>query len=130
MRDVARALGYPYGLGDHIAKEIPMGSQGFPMTLDRALTENPELGKLYKAEADVRNIIDLGKKIEGCVRHVGVHAAGVVIAPKPLVNSPLIYIDGVWQIQTPHPFEIPLPPTPKKGYRETLIDSQWVFVRK
>lgn len=62
VRDVARALGYPYGLGDHIAKEIPMGSQGFPMTLDRALTENPELGKLYKAEADVRNIIDLGKK--------------------------------------------------------------------
>ena len=50
--------------------------------------------------------------------------------PKPLVNSPLIYIDGIWQIQTPHPFEIPLPPTPKKGYRETLIDSQWVFVRK
>ena len=51
--------------------------------------------------------------------------------PKPLVNSPLIYIDGVWQIQTPHTFEIPLPPTPKKGYRETLVDSaEWVFVRK
>lgn len=93
VRDVARALGYPYGLGDHIAKEIPMGSQGFPMTLDRALTENPELGKLYKAEADVRNIIDLGKKIEGCVRHVGVHAAGVVIAPKPLVNYAPLQLD-------------------------------------
>lgn len=93
VRDVARALGYPYGLGDHIAKEIPFGSQGFPMTLDRALTENPELAKLYKAEADVRNIIDLGKKIEGCVRHVGVHAAGVVIAPKPLVGYAPLQLD-------------------------------------
>jgi len=93
VRDVARALGYPYGLGDHIAKEIPMGSQGFPMTLDRALTENPELAKLYKAEADVRNIIDLGKKIEGCVRHVGVHAAGVDIAPKPLVEYAPLQFD-------------------------------------
>jgi len=93
VRDVARALGYPYGLGDHIAKEIPMGSQGFPMTLDRALTENPELAKLYKAEADVRNIIDLGKKIEGCVRHVGVHAAGVVIAPHPLVEYAPLQLD-------------------------------------
>ncbi len=93
VRDVARALGYPYGLGDHIAKEIPMGSQGFPMTLDRALTENPELAKFYKAEADVRNIIDLGKKIEGCVRHVGVHAAGVVIAPKPLVEYAPLQFD-------------------------------------
>ncbi len=85
VRDVARALGYPYGLGDRISKEIPFGSQGFPMTLDRALEENPELGKMYKAEDEVKEVIDLGKKIEGCARHVGVHAAGVVIAPKPLV---------------------------------------------
>lgn len=83
VRDVARALGKPYGLGDHIAKEIPMGSQGFPMTLERALTENSELAKLYK-DPEVREIIDLGKKIEGCARHISVHAAGVVIAPKPL----------------------------------------------
>ncbi len=86
VRDVARALGYPYGLGDAIAKEIPMGSQGFPMTLERALTENPELGKMYKADAQVRDIIDMGQKIEGCARHVGVHAAGVVISPTPLVE--------------------------------------------
>lgn len=86
VRDVARALGYPYGLGDRIAKEVPMGSQGFPMTLERALTENPELGKMYKADEEVREIIDLGKKLEGCARHVGVHAAGVVIAPRPLIE--------------------------------------------
>jgi len=86
VRDVARALGHPYGLGDRIAKEIPIGSQGFPMTLERALKENPELGKMYKEEADTKEVIDLGRKIEGCARHVGVHAAGVVIAPKPLVE--------------------------------------------
>ncbi len=90
VRDVARALGYPYGLGDRIAKEIPFGSQGFPMTLERALEENPELAKIYKGEPEAKEIIDLGKKIEGCARHVGVHAAGVVIAPEPLIEySPL-----------------------------------------
>jgi len=86
VRDVARALRHPYGLGDRIAKEIPFGSQGFPMTLERALEENPELLKMYNEEEETREIIDLGKKIEGCARHVGVHAAGVVISPKPLVN--------------------------------------------
>lgn len=86
VRDVARALGYAYGVGDRIAKEIPFGSQGFPMTLERALGENQELAKMYKNEDDVREILDLGKKIEGCARHISVHAAGVVIAPRPLVE--------------------------------------------
>ncbi|HVV39052.1 MAG TPA: DNA polymerase III subunit alpha [Candidatus Paceibacterota bacterium] len=86
VRDVARALGYAYGVGDRIAKEIPFGSQGFAMTLDRALNENAALAAMYKEEEEVRDIIDLGKKIEGCARHVGVHAAGVVISPKPLVE--------------------------------------------
>lgn len=86
VRDVARALGYPYGLGDRIAKEIPFGSQGFPMTLERAMAENPEVAKMYKNEREVREIIDLAKKIEGCARHISVHAAGVVIAPKPLAH--------------------------------------------
>ncbi len=90
VRDVARALGYPYGLGDRIAKEIPFGSQGFPMTLARALEENPELKKIYTAESEAREIIDLGKTLEGCARHISVHAAGVVISPKPLLEySPI-----------------------------------------
>jgi DNA polymerase-3 subunit alpha len=90
VRDVARALGYPYGLGDRIAKEIPLGSQGFPMTLGRALRENNDLKKMYETEAEVKEIIDLGKKIEGNARHISVHAAGVVISPEPLIHySPL-----------------------------------------
>jgi DNA polymerase-3 subunit alpha len=86
VRDVARALGYPYGLGDRIAKEIPFGSQGFPMTLERAMKENPELKKIYNNETEAREIITLGQSIEGCARHISVHAAGVVISPTPLVE--------------------------------------------
>lgn len=81
VRDVARALDYPYELGDKIAKLIPMGSQGFPMTIERAMEGEEDLRKLYKSDADVKRVIDLAQKIEGCARHVSVHAAGVVISP-------------------------------------------------
>ena len=84
VRDVARALGYPYTIGDRISKMIPMGSQGMPMTIDHAMEIVPELKRAYKEEKDTKIIIDLAKKLEGCVRHISVHAAGVVIAPKPL----------------------------------------------
>jgi len=86
VRDVARALGHPYSVGDQIAKLIPMGSQGFPMTIKKALEIEPDLAKLYKSDAESREVLDLAKQIEGRVRHLGVHAAGVVIAPEPLAN--------------------------------------------
>ncbi len=92
VRDVTRALGFPYSLGDSIAKLIPMGAQGFPMTIDRAMKEEPELKKMYEDDAEVKKIIDMAKKIEGCSRHISVHAAGVVIAPTPLTDYvPLQY---------------------------------------
>ncbi len=84
VRDVARALGYPYTIGDRLSKMIPMGSQGMPMTIDHAMEIVPELKGAYKDEKDTKIILDLAKKLEGCVRHISVHAAGVVIAPKPL----------------------------------------------
>lgn len=86
VRDTARVLGYPYDTGDKIAKLIPMGSQGFPMTIERALEENPELSDLYKSDNDAKRIIDLARQIEGNARHVSVHAAGVVISPKELTD--------------------------------------------
>jgi len=86
VRDVARALGHSYTTGDRIAKLIPIGSQGFPMTIDHALELEPNLKTLYNEDDDSREIIDLAKRIEGCVRHVGVHAAGVVVAPTPLIE--------------------------------------------
>lgn len=92
VRDTARALGFAYTVGDRIAKLIPMGQQGFPMTIDRALAEVPELLELYKKDADSKRIIDMAKKIEGCARHIGVHAAGVVISPTNLTDfTPLQY---------------------------------------
>ncbi len=84
VRDVARALGHPYIIGDKISRLIPEGSQGFPMTIDAALDITPELKELYTSDTTTKQIIDLAKKLEGCVRHISVHAAGVVIAPRPL----------------------------------------------
>jgi DNA polymerase-3 subunit alpha len=84
VRDVARALAYPYTIGDRISKMIPIGSQGMPMTIKHAMEIVPELKEAYENERDTKEIIDLAKKLEGCVRHISVHAAGVVISPKPL----------------------------------------------
>lgn len=93
VRDVSRALGHAYRTGDRIAKLIPMGSQGFPMTITHALELEPELQQLYDEDEDVKEIIDLAKRIEGCVRHTGVHAAGVVIAPTPLLEWTPVQFD-------------------------------------
>lgn len=92
VRDVARALGYEYAIGDRISSMIPLGSQGMPMTIDHAMEIVPELKEAYKKEKDTKEIIDLAKKMEGCVRHVSVHAAGIVISPKPLYEfTPIQY---------------------------------------
>lgn len=92
VRDVARAMGFPYEVADRIAKLIPMGSQGFPMTIDHALEQVAELKTVYDTEEDTRRIIDMARKIEGCARHIGVHAAGVVVAPTSLTDfTPLQY---------------------------------------
>ncbi len=93
VRDVARSLGYPYATGDTISKLIPMGSQGFPMTIEHALEIEPDLAKMYESDADTKRIIDLGKKLEGCVRHISVHAAGVVIAPTDLTDFVPLQLD-------------------------------------
>jgi len=92
VRDVARALGYSYGVGDRIAKLIPFGSQGFPMTIDRALEMEEELKRLYQSDEDAETVIDMAKRIEGNARHISIHAAGVVIAPGSVTNfTPIQY---------------------------------------
>ncbi len=85
VRDVARILDYPYAVGDRIAKMIPV-IPGHKVSLETALKESPELKQAYESEEVTRKIIDLAKKIEGTVRHASIHAAGVVISDKPLVN--------------------------------------------
>ena len=108
VRDVARALGHPYATGDRIAKLIPMGSQGFPMTIDRALQIEPDLKELYAKDQETKEVIDLARQIEGRVRHVGVHAAGVVISPVPLTDL------------------VPVQPDPKTGKLITQYDMHSV----
>lgn len=93
IRDVARAMGFPYTLGDQISKLIPMGQQGFAMTIERAIAETPELKTLYDTNTDVRTIVDMAKQIEGCARHISVHAAGVVISPIPLSDIVPLQLD-------------------------------------
>jgi DNA polymerase-3 subunit alpha len=93
VRDVARALGHEYSIGDRISKMIPLGSQGMPMTIDHAMEITPELAEAYKKEKDTKEIIDLAKKLEGCVRHISVHAAGVVIAPTTLSEYMPLQLD-------------------------------------
>lgn len=93
VRDVARSMGYPYLVGDRISKIIPMGSQGFPMTLTRALKEEPEFQKDYDENRETKEIVDMAKRIEGNVRHIGVHAAGVLISPTDLNDYTPIQFD-------------------------------------
>ena len=93
VRDVARALAHPYAIGDRLSKMIPMGSQGMPMTIDHAMEIVPELKEAYEKEKDTQEIIDLAKKLEGCARHISVHAAGVVISPLPLSEYVPLQLD-------------------------------------
>ena len=86
VRDVGRALGLPYSYCDRIAKLIPMGKQGFPMTIDKALDETAELKQIYNNESDAKKLLDMAKKIEGSARHPSVHAAGVVVSPTELTD--------------------------------------------
>ena len=84
VRDVARAMKYPYIVGDRISKMIPPPKQGFPVTIAGALLEIPELKEVYDTDRDVQQILDMAQKVEGCARHISVHAAGTVISPSPL----------------------------------------------
>ena len=79
IRDVGRVMDLPYAYVDSIAKMIP---QELNITIDRALEMNPELKRLYREEEQVRDLIDMSKRLEGLPRHTSTHAAGVVICPE------------------------------------------------
>lgn len=84
VKDVARAMKFPYIVGDRISKMIPPPRQGFPVTIAGALAEVPELKELYDTDREVQTILDMAQQVEGCARHISVHAAGTVISPSPL----------------------------------------------
>jgi len=86
VRDVTRVLGLPYEFGDKLAKMIPFGSQGFPMTIDKALEINYELKNEYDKNPNAKRVLDLARKIEGCARHSSIHAAGILISPTKITD--------------------------------------------
>ncbi len=88
VRDVARVMNIPLDEVDRIAKLIPSGPKA---TLDKALEEVPELKELYQKDAQVRELLDNARKLEGVARHISIHPAAVIIADKPLINyTPLV----------------------------------------
>ncbi|MFN7975704.1 MAG: DNA polymerase III subunit alpha [Acidobacteriota bacterium] len=88
VRDVGRTLDMSYGEVDRIAKMIP---PAINQTLDDALKEVPQLKAAYDADARVKDVLDIGRSLEGLSRQAGVHAAGVVIAPAPLTEFLPLY---------------------------------------
>lgn len=87
LRDVARAMDFPYAFGDRLSKMVPnvlKMPDGKPFTLKGALELSPDLKEVYDTEEDAHRVIDMAMKLEGLPRHTSMHAAGVVISQKPM----------------------------------------------
>lgn len=84
IKDVGRALNMPLGDVERIAKLIPPPFRGRNTSISQALEQVPELAAAFKSDPNVKELVDLALRLEGCSRHTSVHAAGVVISPKPL----------------------------------------------
>ncbi len=81
VRDVARAMGLPYATADRVAKLVP---QALNMTLDKALETTPKLRELVDGDPQIKQLMDMARRVEGMPRNASTHAAGVVIAPRPV----------------------------------------------
>ena len=83
-RDAARVLGFDYGTGDRLAKQIPEPIMGRNPSFEDCLKSGQELRKTYDTEPDAKRIIDVAQGLEGIIRNNSIHAAAVVIADRPL----------------------------------------------
>ena len=83
IKDVGRAMDVPYSDVDRIAKMVPTTLN---IKLETAIKESPALQQVYENDRQIRELLDTAKKLEGLVRNAGVHAAGVVISPRPLTE--------------------------------------------
>ncbi|HBF34679.1 TPA: DNA polymerase III subunit alpha [Candidatus Sumerlaeota bacterium] len=88
VRDVGRVKSIPLNMVDRIAKMIPEGPK---VSIESALKDSPELKEAYELDHQVTDILDAARKIEGTVRQPGVHAAGVVVCRKPLIEALPLY---------------------------------------
>jgi DNA polymerase-3 subunit alpha len=94
IKDVGRALNMPYGDVEKIAKLIPPPVRGRNISITQALEQVADLRKAMEINNEVKNLVDLARRLEGCGRHSSVHAAGVVISPKPLHELVPVSISG------------------------------------
>ncbi|QCO70799.1 DNA polymerase III subunit alpha [Buchnera aphidicola] len=90
IRDVGRVLGYPYGFINKLSKLVPLDPG---ITLNEAFSKESELSNFYRNNEDVKNLIDIAKKLEGTNRNVGKHAGGVVISPTKITDFCPLYCD-------------------------------------
>ncbi|MDD5281664.1 MAG: DNA polymerase III subunit alpha [Candidatus Omnitrophica bacterium] len=97
IRDVGRVMAIPYADVDRIAKMIPAE---LDMTLKKAMESEPELNNLYRNDPEITKLINTALSLEGLNRHASVHAAGVIIADKPLNNYMPIFKTGDDQVTT------------------------------
>src|SRR5262245_32727907 len=88
VRDVARVMDIPYADADKVAKAVP---PALDMTLAKALEESPPLKDLQQKDPRVKELLEVAQRLEGMTRHASVHAAGVVIAPRPLTEFIPLY---------------------------------------
>ncbi|MYE07496.1 MAG: DNA polymerase III subunit alpha, partial [Oligoflexia bacterium] len=88
IRDVGRVLGMSYTEVDQVVKLIP---ERLGITLDEAVKDNQRLSELMEADPQIGNLINLARQIEGLIRHVSIHAAGVIIADHPIISFAPLY---------------------------------------
>ncbi len=97
VRDVARVLSLPVALGDRIAKLVPDGPD---VNFERALRESPGLKEAIASDEAVARVVKIAERLEGLSRHAGMHAAGVVIAPRPITEFLPLYRTSKDEITT------------------------------
>ncbi len=102
IKDVGRALGMDYGAVEKVAKMIPPPIRGRNVSISQAMETVPEMKAAMK-DAQVKELIDLALKLEGCSRHTSVHAAGVVISPKPLHELVPVALSGKDELTSQYP---------------------------
>lgn len=85
LKDVARVLEFPFAESNKLAKMVPV-VRGKPTPLDEMIDEHPEFKKVYQTNEEAKQVIDLARRLEGCNKTFGMHAAGVVISDVPMMD--------------------------------------------
>ncbi len=94
IKDVGRALNMPYSDVEKVAKLLPPPVRGRNISISQALEQVADLRQAMETNAEVKKLVDLARRLEGCARHSSVHAAGVVISPKPLHELVPVSVSG------------------------------------